>query len=86
MCGQETNGSRTGGLMDRKMFRQFLHSCFEMTDDILMDRMFKYFNNNNDGEITKDEWVNGFNIFLKGCIENQTFLASNPNSFYNCLI
>ena len=37
-----------------------------MTDDILMDRIFKYFNSNNDGDITRDEWVLGFNIFLKG--------------------
>ena len=37
-----------------------------MTDDILMDRIFKYFNSNNDGDITRDEWVIGFNIFLKG--------------------
>ena len=52
--------------MDRKLFRQFLHSSFNMTDDILMDRMFKYFNSNNDGDITRDEWVMGFNVFLKG--------------------
>ena len=24
--------------MDRKLFRQFLHGSFNMTDDILMDR------------------------------------------------
>ena len=52
--------------MDRKLFRQFLHSSFNMTDDILMDRIFKYFNSNNDGDITRDEWVIGFNVFLKG--------------------
>ena len=48
------------------MFRQFLHSRFDITDDILMDRIFKYFNNVNDGGITRDEWVIGFNVFLKG--------------------
>ena len=52
--------------MDRKMFRQFLHSRFDITDDILMDRIFKYFNNVNDGGISRDEWVIGFNVFLKG--------------------
>ena len=56
--------------MDRKLFRQFLHSSFNMTDDILMDRIFKYFNSNNDGDITRDEWIMGFNIFLKGVLEN----------------
>ena len=54
--------------MDRKLFRQFLHSSFNMTDDILMDRIFKYFNTNNDGDITRDEWIMGFNIFLKGAV------------------
>ena len=27
--------------MDRTQFREFLHDCFDMTDDILMDRIFK---------------------------------------------
>ena len=59
--------------MDRKLFRQFLHGSFNMTDDILMDRIFKYFNTNNDGDITRDEWVVGFNIFLKGVLRNIFF-------------
>ena len=62
---QQTNSSKERN-MDRKLFRQFLHSSFNMTDDILMDRIFKYFNTNNDGDITRDEWIMGFNIFLKG--------------------
>ena len=57
--------------MDRKLFRQFLHGSFNMTDDILMDRIFKYFNSNNDGDITRDEWVVGFNIFLKGILRKR---------------
>ena len=60
------NQSSKSDRMDRKLFRQFLHSSFNMTDDILMDRIFKYFNTNNDGNITRDEWILGFNIFLKG--------------------
>ena len=28
--------------MDRKLFRQFLHTSFNMTDDILMDRSHSY--------------------------------------------
>lgn len=62
---QQANSSKERS-MDRKLFRQFLHSSFNMTDDILMDRIFKYFNTNNDGDITRDEWIMGFNIFLKG--------------------
>lgn len=47
-----------------------------MTDDILMDRIFKYFNTNNDGDITRDEWIMGFNIFLKGACCRQLNVSS----------
>ena len=51
------------------MFREFLHYNCDMTDDILMDRIYKFFNS--DDDITKQDWVIGFNIFLKGVqIEN----------------
>ena len=52
--------------MDRNTFREFLHDVFNMTDDILMDRIFKYFDTVNDGNITREEWIMGLNIFLKG--------------------
>ena len=69
--------------MNRKVFRQFLHGSFNMTDDILMDRIFKYFNTTNDGDITRDEWVVGFNIFLKGfyktCFSNSLPLDVTQN-------
>ena len=29
--------------MDRNMFREFLHFNFEMTEDILMDRIYNLF-------------------------------------------
>ena len=66
--------------MDRKKFRQFLHDNFSMTDDVIMDRIFKYFNKVSTDDIDTDEWVLGFNIFLKGpkikskCEKSQTFL------------
>ena len=37
-----------------------------MTDDIIMDRIYKFFNNVGGDEIDKEEWIVGFNIFLKG--------------------
>ena len=64
-CQDSSQGAKMER-MDRKVFRQFLHGSFNMTDDILLDRIFKYFNTTNDGDITRDEWVVGFNIFLKG--------------------
>merc|ERR1740128_80828 len=57
--------------MDRNQFREFLHDRFDMTDDILMDRIFKYFDNVNDGTITREEWIIGLNVFLKGTEDEQ---------------
>ena len=52
--------------MNRNTFREFLHNVFKMTDDILMDRIFKYFDTLNNGLITREEWILGLNIFLRG--------------------
>ena len=52
--------------MDRKKFCQFLHDNFNMTDDVILDRIFKYFNKVANDNIDNEEWVLGFNIFLKG--------------------
>ena len=57
--------------MDRTRFREFLHNAFDMTDDILLDRIFKYFDNDNDGFISRDELIMGLSVFLKG--ENVLF-------------
>ena len=57
-------------MMRMIIFREFLHNVFKMTDDILMDRIFKYFDSLNNGLITREEWILGLNIFLRG--ENQT--------------
>jgi len=52
--------------MDRTRFREFLHNAFDMTDDILLDRIFKYFDDDNDGFINREEWINGLSVFMKG--------------------
>lgn len=65
--------------MDRTRFREFLHNAFDMTDDILLDRIFKRFDADNDGFITREEWVLGLSVFLKGvkfantCSSSQVF-------------
>ena len=37
-----------------------------MTDDILMDRIYKFFNSGGSDEIDGEEWILGFSTFLKG--------------------
>ena len=58
--------------MDRNTFREFLHDAFNMTEDILMDRIFKFFDTKSDGTITREEWIVGLNVLLKGTTEEQT--------------
>ena len=48
------------------MFREFLHDNLDMTDDVIMDRIFKYFNRVSTDDIDIEEWITGFNVFLKG--------------------
>ena len=46
--------------------REFLHNAFDMTDDILLDRVFKRFDADNDGYVNREEWILGLSVFLKG--------------------
>ena len=52
--------------LDRTRFREFLHNAFDMTDDILLDRIFKRFDQDNDGFVNREEWILGLSVFLKG--------------------
>ena len=52
--------------MDRKHFRDFLHHNFDLTGDIILDRIYNYFNTDFADDINEEEWVLGFTVFLKG--------------------
>ncbi|NXN76051.1 EFCB1 protein, partial [Himantopus himantopus] len=56
---------------DRNMFRDALHSAFGMTDDVLMDRVFRTFDRDNDSCISVVEWVEGLSVFLRGTLEER---------------
>ncbi|XP_065666095.1 calaxin isoform X2 [Hydra vulgaris] len=58
--------------MDRIKFRAILHNTFQMTDDILMDRIFRAFDRDNDSNISMEEWINGLSVFLRGTLDEQT--------------
>merc|ERR1711976_1108106 len=60
------------GKMDRTLFRDILHNEFSMTDDILMDRVFKAFDKDNDSVVNAEEWVTGLSTFLRGNLEERT--------------
>jgi Ca2+-binding EF-hand superfamily protein len=52
--------------LERSKFRDVLHNEFDMTDDLIMDRVFKAFDRDNDGYVSLEEWVRGLSVFLRG--------------------
>uniref|UniRef100_A0A8C9NSY0 EF-hand calcium binding domain 1 n=1 Tax=Spermophilus dauricus TaxID=99837 RepID=A0A8C9NSY0_SPEDA len=57
--------------LDRNAFRNILHVTFGMTDDMIMDRVFRTFDKDNDGCINVSEWVNGLTVFLRGSLDEK---------------
>ncbi|KAM5298284.1 calaxin [Ctenodactylus gundi] len=57
--------------LDRNAFRNILHVTFGMTDDMIMDRVFRGFDKDNDGSVNVTEWINGLSLFLRGTLEEK---------------
>uniref|UniRef100_A0A8D0C5S0 Calaxin n=1 Tax=Salvator merianae TaxID=96440 RepID=A0A8D0C5S0_SALMN len=57
--------------LDRNSFRNILHVTFGMTDDMIMDRVFRAFDRDNDSCVSVTEWVEGLSIFLRGTLEEK---------------
>ena len=53
-------------------FRDLLHDSFCMTEEILMDRVFRAFDEDLDGFISMKDWVQGLSTFLRGSLEEKT--------------
>merc|ERR1712133_161688 len=54
-------------LIDRNQFRDLLHDSFCMTEEILMDRVFRAFDEDLDGYISREEMFQ----LLKHCLVKQ---------------
>ncbi|XP_053373346.1 calaxin-like [Mercenaria mercenaria] len=65
-------GSSPHKKLDRLKFRDILHDMFGMTDDMLMDRVFRAFDKDSDNYINHDEWVLGLSTIIKGEVEEKT--------------
>ena len=39
---------------------------FDIDNDVIMDRIFKYFNTVTSDDLDVEEWIVGFSVFLKG--------------------
>ncbi|XP_060086195.1 calaxin-like [Ylistrum balloti] len=58
--------------MERSMFRDVLYNYFSMTDDVLLDRVFRAFDKDSDNFINVEEWVSGMSVFLQGNKEEKS--------------
>ncbi|KAM4689813.1 calaxin [Discoglossus pictus] len=61
----------TRGGLDRNTFRNILHNTFGMTDDMIMDRVFRGFDKDNDSYISVAEWIEGLSVFLRGTLDEK---------------
>ncbi|XP_068956016.1 calaxin isoform X1 [Petaurus breviceps papuanus] len=68
--GETTEKQGSIGI-DRNAFRNILHTTFGMTDDMIMDRVFRGFDRDNDGFVSVTEWISGLCIFLRGSLEEK---------------
>eukprot|EP00126_Sphaerothecum_destruens_P007070 Sdes_comp19670_c0_seq1m11526 len=52
--------------VDRARFRDVLHNFFEVHDSLLMDRVFRFCDKDNDNTLNFNEWVEGLALMLNG--------------------
>ena len=60
------NNGNYSSKITRRRFREFLHDNLDLSEEIIMDRIFKYFNTETADDIDLEEWIVGFNVLLKG--------------------
>ncbi|KAK3715613.1 hypothetical protein QZH41_000987 [Actinostola sp. cb2023] len=63
--------------MDRTTFREILRIKFSMTDDMLMDRVFRAFDKDTDSFIRMEDWILGLSVFLRGSLDKRTEFCFN---------
>jgi len=63
------------GKLHRIEFRDELNRSFNITDDILMDRVFKAFDKKSCGTLRQEDYVIGIAKFLNGTVDEQVQMA-----------
>ncbi|XP_061801321.1 calaxin [Nerophis lumbriciformis] len=75
--------TRTVSGLDRWKVRSILHNTFGLTNDTIMDAVFRTFDKDNDGFIGMGEWIDGLSVFLRGTLDERIkycFQVYNLNS------
>lgn len=74
--------TKDSGDMKGKRFQEILHSAFDMTDDMILARIFSVMDEDGDGVINMKEWTKGMSLFLRGTYKEKVefcFRVSMPN-------
>ncbi|XP_031179062.1 EF-hand calcium-binding domain-containing protein 1 [Sander lucioperca] len=69
LLGEQTIPGKAVTGLDRIQFRSILHNIFKMTDDMIMDGVFRAFDKDNDCFISMKEWIEGLSVFLRGTLD-----------------
>ncbi|CAG7685565.1 unnamed protein product [Allacma fusca] len=64
-----TKKTRVPGEMDRTLFREVFQRQFGMTNDIMLDQMYYFFDADHEGSISITEWVKNLSILLRGNLD-----------------
>ncbi|XP_077978586.1 calaxin-like [Glandiceps talaboti] len=69
--GKGNTGPGNKMRLDRNRFRDVLHNTFNMTDDIIMDRVFRAFDKDSDSYVNMEEYVKGLSVIIRGNAEEK---------------
>lgn len=57
--------------LDRGKFRSVLHKNFGMTEDLIMDGIFRIFDKDGDSFVSVKEWIAGLSVFFRGTLDEK---------------
>ncbi|XP_062266584.1 calaxin-like [Platichthys flesus] len=83
LLGESAAQGRAVTGLDRSRFRTLLYNMFGMTDDMLMDGVFRTFDKDNDSFVNEKEWVEGLSVFLRGTLEERIKYCFNVYDLNN---
>ncbi|XP_061676034.1 calaxin isoform X1 [Syngnathoides biaculeatus] len=71
LLDEQATPARSVGGLDRWRLRSFLHDTFGLTNDTIMDAVFRTFDKDNDGFVGLREWIEGLAIVLRGTLDER---------------
>ncbi|XP_058475678.1 calaxin [Solea solea] len=71
LLGECAASGRAVNGLDKEKFRSILHNNFGMTDDMIMDLVFRTFDRDNDSFVSMKEWIEGLSVFLRGTLDER---------------